>query len=127
MNKFYIIVPVTLLVVFLFFYRAALNEMTAKEKTHQEEVARVRIDEEHRKKEIEAKAEADARKRQEDRDREEREKAENKRKKYEDGINRLKEDVTTNLADSDKFSKEANDLELQINNLRNQKDRKSVV
>ena len=123
MNKFYLIIPATLLGVFLFFYNAALKEMGIKEKTRQEEVARVKAEEERKKKDIEAKAEADAKKRQEDRDRDEREKIEKKRKNYEDIMNRLRDDVTANTTEADKLTKEANDLELQISNLRTQKEK----
>lgn len=126
MNKFYLIVPGTLLGAFLFFYNSALKDMQAKDKAHQEEVARAKATDEARKKELEVKAEADARKHQEERDALEQAKAAKKKKEYDDIITTLRDDITKNTNSADKYAKETADLELQINSLRNQKEKLST-
>jgi 16S rRNA G1207 methylase RsmC len=109
MNKFYIIVPVVLLGAFLFFYQGALKTMDAKAKAKQEEAARKKDEEDRRRAELDKKASEDARRRQEERETEERKKTEKKEKDYADTMKQLK--------------KEAQELEVQLANLRSQKEK----
>ncbi|MBI3884683.1 MAG: hypothetical protein HY302_02985 [Opitutae bacterium] len=123
MNKFYLIIPGTLLGVFLFFYNGALKEMKAKEVAAQVEKDRKNAEEAVRKAEIEKKATEDATERQRKRDEEDRAKEEKKRHDYQEIINVLTRDVNSNTAATDKYAKEAADLELQINAQRNRKEK----
>jgi RecA-family ATPase len=123
MNKYYFIAPAVMLGVFLFFYRGALAEMDAKEEAHKREVATAKAADDVRRKEIEAKAEADARKRQEERDAEEKAKLEKKEREYQTAMNQLKDEADKYTADADKYAKESSDLEVQLANLRIQKEK----
>lgn len=123
MNKFYLIVPGTLFAVFFFFYSSALKEMDIKEASRVAEVARVKAAEDLRKTEIEKQATADAEKRQRERDEADRAKEEKKRHDYMEVINILTRDVNSNVAATDKYAKEAAELELQINSTRNRKEK----
>lgn len=123
MNKFYIIVPVVLLGVFLFFYNGALKEMDAKEAVKKEEIAKVKAADDARRADIEKKAAADAKKRQDERDAEDRAKEQKKIKEYEDAMRQLKDEADKYLAEADKNQKDANALELQLNDLRSLKER----
>lgn len=123
MNKFYLIVPGTLFAVFFFFYSAALKEMKIKEDNRIAEVARVSAAEAKRKAEIETQATADAEKRQRERDEADRAKEEKKRRDYLEGIALLTKDVNSNTSTTDKYAKESADLELQINSMRNRKEK----
>ncbi len=123
MNKFYIIVPVVLLGVFLFFYNGALKEMAAKEVAKQEEAAKVKKAEDDRRAEIEKKAAEDAKRRQAEREAEDRAKEQKKIKEYEDAMNQLKDEANKYLAEADKNQKDSNALELQLNDLRSQKEK----
>ena len=123
MNKFYLIVPGTLLAVFLFFYNSALKEMKAKEVAIQVEKDHVKAEDDKRKALIEQQATADAAKRQQERDEADRAKEEKKRRDYQEVITLLTKDVNSNIASTDKYAKETADLELQINSLRNQKEK----
>lgn len=123
MNKFYIIVPVVLLGVFLFFYNGALKEMAAKEVAKQEEAAKVKKAEDERRAEIEKKAAEDAKRRQAEREAEDRAKEQKKIKEYEDAMRQLKDEADKYLAEADKNQKDANALELQLNELRSLKEK----
>lgn len=123
MNKFYIIVPVVLLGVFLFFYNGALKEMAAKEVAKQEEAAKVKKAEDDRRAEIEKKAAEDAKRRQAEREAEDRAKEQKKIKEYEDAMRQLKDEADKYLAEADKNQKDSNALELELNDLRNRKEK----
>lgn len=123
MNKFYIIVPVVLLGVFLFFYNGALKDMAAKEAVKKEEVAKVKAAEDARRIEIEKKAAEDSRRRQAEREAEDRAKEQKKIKEYEDAMRQLKDETDKYLAEADKNQKDANALELQLNDLRTLKEK----
>ena len=89
----------------------------------QVEKDRVKAEDDKRKAEIEKQATADAAKRQQERDEADRAKEEKKRREYQEIIALLTKDVNSNIASTDKYAKEAADLELQINSLRNQKEK----
>ena len=123
MNKFYIIVPVVLLGVFLFFYNGALKEMDAKEVAKQVQKDKEKAVDDARRAEIEKKAAAEAKKKQEEREAEERAKEQKKIKEYEDVMRQLKDEADKYLAEADKNQKDANALELELNDLRSKKEK----
>lgn len=123
MNKFYIIVPVVLLGVFLFFYNGALKEMAAREEQKKAQVAEAKAAEDARRADIERKAAEDARKRQAEREADERAKEAKKVKDYEDAMKQLKDEADRYAAEADGFQKETNALELQLNDLRSTKEK----
>ena len=123
MNKFYIIVPVVLLGVFLFFYNGALKEMAAREEQKKAQLAEAKATEDARRADIERKAAEDARKRQAEREAEERAKEAKKIKDYEDAMKQLKDEADKYAAEADGYQKETNALELQLNELRSTKEK----
>jgi chromosome segregation ATPase len=123
MNKSYVIVPVVLLAVFGFLYRGALQDMDAKQKALAAQAALVQETDAKRKKEVEDKANIDAQKRQEQRAAEDLAKAEKKQREYDDIMKKLKDESTDYSAQSVKFSKEAADLEQQITQTRNEREK----
>lgn len=123
MNKFYIIVPVLLLGVFVFFYNGALKEMAAKEERKKQEAAAVQAAEDARRQIIEQKAAEDARRRQEEREAADRAKEEKKTRDYEDALRQLNDEGGRYAAEADALAKEAAQLEVQLVEMRNLKEK----
>jgi len=123
MNKFYIIVPIILLGVFIFFYRGALEDM-ARRDAEKARLAQIEQEkEDQRRKEIEERAAADARRRQEEREAAERAKEEKRQREYDEGMRLLAEEAARYTAEADKNTKEINELEIQLLELRNLRDK----
>ncbi len=127
MNKYYLIAPVALLLAFLFTpsvgYFSAQKEINAKLDAEAKRKAEAKIADDSRKAEIERKATEDARKRQAEREAEEQAKLQKKEKDYADAMTKLKDETNGYIADTDKLVKENAELEIQLGNLRNQKER----
>ena len=127
MNKYYLIAPVALLLAFLFTpsvgYFSAQKQIAAKVEAEANRKAEQKAAEDARKAEIEKKATADAQKRQAERDAEDLAKLQKKEKDYADAMNKLKEETAGYSADTDKLVKENAELEIQLGNLRNQKEK----
>ena len=123
MNKSYIIVPVILLALFGFLYNGALKEMTAKETALAEAKAKIAADDAKRKAEVEARAQADADKRSAERAAADKAKEEKKQRDYDDAMRKLKDEASDYSTQSDKFAKEAADLEIQISQSRNDREK----
>lgn len=123
MNKFYLIVPAVLLGVFIFFYRGALQEMADKDERKRQEAAQLQAAEDARRQEVEARAAADAKKRQDEREAVERAKEEKKVRDYEDAMKQLRDEGARYAAEADSLSNQANELELQLTELRNLKEK----
>lgn len=122
----YVIIPGVLFLAFLFTpgvgYVPAQKEMVRKEEVRQAAVAAKQAAEETKRKDIEAKAAEDAKQRQAEREQKERERAEKKERDYQEAIQKLNDDIALFSGEADKLAKEASDLELQLNNQRNQKE-----
>jgi predicted nucleic acid-binding Zn-ribbon protein len=123
MNKSYLIVPVILLAVFGFSYNSALKEMQAKEDANHAKAAAKKADEDKHKAEVDARATADAKKHQEERDAEDRKKQEKKQADYDDAMRKLRDEANDYTAQAEKLGKEAADLEKQISDSRNEKEK----
>lgn len=123
MNKSYVIVPVILLALFGFLYRGALHEMDVKEKALAEQAAKVKAEEKKHKDEVESRANADAQKRQELRAAEDLAKEQKKQHDYNDALKKLKDESSDYSTQSEKFAKEAADLEIQISQTRNEREK----
>jgi chromosome segregation ATPase len=123
MNKSYLIVPLVLLAVFGFLYKSALTEMGAKAAAQQVEVDRKKAEDKKHKDEIEARATLDAQKRQDERAAADLAKEQKKQKDYDDAIKTLKDEAAKYSAESDKLTKEAADLEIQISQTRTDREK----
>jgi chromosome segregation ATPase len=125
----YILLPVILLVAFLFTpgagYFSSMKELEAKNQRIKQEKATAKAAEDARREEIEKKAADDAKKRQAQRDAEERAKEAKKLKDYDDAMKQLGDEAAKYAGEADAFQKEANSLELQLNEFRSAKEKAS--
>ncbi len=114
MNRFYIIVPVVLMALFIWVERDAAQETRLKEeRTIAAEVKR-KEDEASKKRELEDKAKVDAEKRNVERLKEEKERDEKKKKDYAEKIQKLKDDVKRYTDDVDLNTKKVALLEKDL-------------
>jgi chromosome segregation ATPase len=127
MNKAYLIVPVVLLVAFLFTpgggYFSSMKQLAAKQEAIKAEAAALKAADDKRRAEIEAKANEDAKRRQNEREAEEKAKADKKEKDYADALKKLKDEADGYSTEADKLIKESAQLEDQLVKLRNEKEK----
>ena len=123
MNKFYVILPVALLILFGGYYvKIAKPEMAAKVLADEKRVADERATEEAKRKEIEAKAQDDARKAQAVRDAKEHERLGKAQRDKDEQDRKVLDETTKYEKEADKLSKQIADLEMEITNLRNKRE-----
>lgn len=122
----YIVVPVVLLLVFLFTpgvgYFSAQKQIAAKVARLESEKAAKKAEEDAKRKEVERKAADDARQRQAEREAQEKAKAEKKERDYQDALAKLTAEMNEYATEADKFAKEAADLEIELTKLRARKE-----
>jgi sRNA-binding protein len=118
----YVLAPGTMLAVFLFFYFESKAETDAREKAHQEEVAKEKADADAKKQLAEAKAREDAQRREAQREKEEKDSAQAKLDKYEANMHRIQTDTDASNARAEARAKEVSELTIEIENLQKQKD-----
>ncbi len=126
MNKFYIIVPLILMVVFGFIYK---DFSTKYEIQEAEEAAALQAAEEAaatQKAEAERKAKEDADRRTAEREADEAAKLAERRAKWEAAGAAIAKATAEANAEADKLAAEAADLELQLREIRNQRDAKAA-
>jgi chromosome segregation ATPase len=123
----YVLIPAVLFVAFLYTpglgYKSAMQELQAKNERIKSEKAAAKAAEDARRADIERKATEDAKKRQEQRDAEERAKEARKVKDYEDAMKQLRDEAAKYASEADGFQRDANALELQLNELRSLKEK----
>lgn len=123
----YVLTPVVLFLAFMYTpgigYNSAIKELDAKNQRIKAEKAAAKAADDARRAEIELKATEDAKKRQEQRDAEERAKEARKVKDYEDAMKQLRDEAGKYASEADGFQREANALELQLNELRSLKEK----
>jgi chromosome segregation ATPase len=123
MNKFYVILPVVLLILFGgYYFKIAKPEMAATVLADEKRIADERAAEEAKRKEIEAKAQDDARKAQAVRDAKERERLEKAKRDKDEQDRKVLDETTKYEKEADKLSKEIANLEIEITNLRNKRE-----
>ena len=122
----YLIIPVFLLVAFLFTpglgYFSARKDIAQMEAKQQAAIDAKKAQEDAERARIQAQAEADARKHQEERDEEERKKAAAKEAAYQEAIDKLNSDIAEYSGEADKYSKQVNEYEVQLAKLRDKKE-----
>ncbi|HEY4301635.1 MAG TPA: hypothetical protein VGM73_12225 [Candidatus Didemnitutus sp.] len=123
MNKYYVIVPAALLIGFIFVYHGAVKDMDARD-AHLKQVAadKAKAEEDHRK-ELEKKAQEDAAKQQAIRDEADRKKAADEENTYNSAMTQLKTEADGYSSESDKLTKESNQLEIDITKARELRDK----
>lgn len=119
----YYIVPVILLALFGGLYWQHMGEMDKKIAAQKAEQARIKAEEDAKKKEAERKAREDADKRVAQREAEERKKEEEKEAKKKAEIDRIKADTARFSAQLADFTKQGDNLEKELSSLRADKER----
>jgi hypothetical protein len=119
----YLIFPAVMMGLFLIFYVSHTKEMTAREEARAAAVAKKAAEEKRIKDETEARAREDAAKKQAEREAEEKRKEDERRAKVAALDKEIRDGIAAAKAEADKFSKEANALEVELDRLRKEKDR----
>ena len=123
MNKFYVILPVALLILFGgYYFKVAKPEMAATVLADEKRIADERAAEEAKRKEIEAKAQDDARKAQAVRDAKEHERLEKAQRDKDEQDRKVLDETTKYAKEAEKLSKQIAALEIEITNLRNKRE-----
>ncbi len=123
MNKFYVILPVVLLILFGGYYvKIAKPEMAAKVLADEKRIADDKAVEEAKRKEIEAKAQDDARKAQAVRDAKERERLDKAQRDKDEQDRKVLDETTKYEKEASDLSKQIANLEIEITTLRNKRE-----
>ena len=123
MNKFYVILPAILLIVFGVYYtNVAKPEMAAAVAAKEKRIADEKAAEEAHHKEIEAKAQEDARKAQEERDQKERARQEKAQREKEEQDRKIQEETAKYENEAAKFTKDIAAMQADIANLRSKRE-----
>jgi predicted RNase H-like nuclease (RuvC/YqgF family) len=123
MNKFYVILPVALLILFGgYYFKVAKPEMAAKVLADEKRIAEERQAEDAKRKDIEAKAQDDARKAQAVRDAKEHERLEKAQRDKDEQDRKVLDETTKYEKEAEKLSKQIAALEIEITNLRNKRE-----
>lgn len=122
----YLVIPAVMMLTFLFTpgagYFASQKQIAEKARLRVVEAEKKKAEEDGRRKLLDAQAEEDARKRQAQREAEENAKREKREKEYQDGINKLQDDIATFQGEADKLAKDSAELDSRLNKLRSNKE-----
>lgn len=121
----YLILPGVMLAGFLVVYFSHREKAEAKERAHIAQVAKEKSEAEEKKKVAEAKAREDAKKRQEERDAEEKKKEAEKAAKQAADDKKVRDQTAEYTAKADAAAKQVNNLEVELDRLRKEKDKTS--
>lgn len=118
----YVLAPVAMIAVFLFFYFASRAETEAKEKAHAEEVAKEKAEADEKKHIAEEKAHEDAERRNAEHMAEEAKAAKDKEDKYNADMARIQADTDKFNALAETYSKQVSELTIELDTLHKEKD-----
>ena len=121
----YLVFPGIMLAGFLVIYMSHKKAAEEKERQQIARAATEKAEADRKKKEAEAKARDDARKRQEEREAEERKKEEDKAAKQAKDDKMVRDQIAEYTAKGDAAQKQVNNLEIELDKLRKEKDRVS--
>lgn len=125
MKKLYIIVPLVLLVAFIFLYMDFSKKHAALEIQHAEEAAMAKKEEDARKAAAERASREESARRTAEREAEAAAKEAARRKQWEEAGARLAEETRGYKMQADAHSKRVNELEIELLEIRRQKDAES--
>ena len=125
MNRYYIIVPIVLMALFVYVERSASYETKAKEEAKIALEVKRKEDEAAKKKELEEKAKIDSEKRNTERLKEEKERDDKKKKEYAEKIQKLKDDVKKYTDDVELNTRRVAQLEKDLAEKREQHEREN--
>lgn len=118
----YVLAPAVMIAVFLFFFFDSRAEWEAKEKAHQEEVARLKAEADMKKHAAELKAREDADRRNAERVAEEAKAAKEKQDRYNAEMQRIKDDTDRANAEAASYARQVSELTIELDTLHKQKD-----
>ncbi len=122
MNRYYIIVPIVLMALFVYVERGASKETHDKEQAKIAAEVKRKEDEAAKKKELEDKAKIDSERRNAERLKEDQERDAKKKREYAEKIQKLKDDVKKYTDDVDLNKKKVAQLEKELADKREQHD-----
>jgi chromosome segregation ATPase len=125
MNRYYIIVPIVLMAVFVYFERGAAKDAVIKEQRVEADKQKDIAKKEAEKKELEEKAKIDTERRNAQRLKEEKEKDDARKAKYEAGIQKMRDDLKRYTDDVDLNNKLVAKLEKDLADKRDQREREN--
>jgi chromosome segregation ATPase len=125
MNRYYIIVPIVLMAVFVYFERDASQEAAQKEQQKIAVENKRKDDEAAKKAELEQKAKIDSEKRNAQRVKDEQEKEEKRKADYQVKIQKLKDDLKKYVDDVDSNTKLVTRLEKELSEKRDLREREN--
>lgn len=125
MNRYYIIVPIVLMAVFVFFERSASREAKIFEQQKIELAQRKKDEELAKKKELKIKAQIDSDKRNAERIAEEKVKAQKKKDEYDAKIQKMKDDLKKYTDDVEINTKLVAKLEKELADKHEQREREN--
>lgn len=123
MKKFYALVPLVLMALFVVYYMSFSKTYAEREAEQAAEKQRIADAEAEKKAEAERVAKADADRRTAERAAEEARKEAEKRKKWEDQGREIADATARFNTEADKFAKQSAELEIELLNLRGQKEK----
>jgi hypothetical protein len=121
----YLIIPGTMLAVFLVFYFAHEKERTERETSRKAVMAQKLAEEARIKAETEEQARKDAARKHAEREAEEKRKEDERQAKQAAADKQIRDETNAARAEADNFSKQAQELQAQLEQLRKDKDRMS--
>jgi hypothetical protein len=119
----YIIFPAILLTAFLFYYRQEMTKIAETQRIRAEQVEKQKAEDEAKKKEAEEQAKVSAEKRARDQKEADEKVAAEKEAKYQATSKQIKDETDQNNADADRFSKEASELEIELDALHQKREK----
>ncbi len=125
MNRYYIIVPLILMSVFVYFERDASKQALIVEEQKMEAKKVEEAKKEEEKRVLEEKAKIDSERRNEQRLKEEKEKEDKKKAEYQAKLQRFKDDIKRYSDDIDKFNKEVERLQKELADKRELREREN--
>ncbi len=123
MNKFYVLLPTLLLIIFgVYYVKVAKPEMLAQEAAQQRKVAEQEAADAARRHALEVKAQADARRQQEERDAKERAREEAIKRQKEEETQKVVDETNRLVAEQTNLTKQIDSMQKEITNLRNERE-----
>ncbi len=125
MNKFYFIIPVVLLVAFVAYYSQFSKEFAHREQVKAEQLAKVKAEEEQKKQEAIAKAAEEAHQREEAQRAADAAAEAERRAKWDADNQKIVDETADYQQKADVYARQAADLGVQLDSLRNTHDQAS--
>ena len=118
----YLIFPAVMLGVFLFFYQQDMAQVALREQARADAIAKDKADADAKKKSAEDQARVSAEKRANDQKDADDKLAADREAKWQADSKKIKDETDRNTTDADRYSKEGSELEIQLEQLHQQRE-----